>query len=144
MKTLDSLFQSIKLFMMTFLFLHLGACIWSFIGLLPFYYPNTWIGHNKLDIEQPFVVYTNAFYYCIVVLTTVGYGDIVAFNTIERIFTIIWMMFGITFYSFTLTFITLYFTSQDSKQQMYKNKLEEFQIFLKKYSIPGKLQLKIF
>jgi hypothetical protein len=113
---MDSLFQSFKLFIMTFLLLHIGACIWSALGLLSSYYPNTWIGNKNLDINDPLVIYTNAFYYCIVVLTTVGYGDIVAKNTIERIFTIIWMMFGITFYSFTLTFITLYFTSQDSKQ----------------------------
>lgn len=116
MKTLESLFQTIKLFGITFLFLHIGACLWSALGLLSYDYPDTWVGALNLDIENSFLVYTNAFYYCIVVLTTVGYGDIVAVNTLERLFTIIWMMSGITFYSFTLTFITLYFTSQDSKQ----------------------------
>lgn len=59
-------------------------------------------------------IYISAIYYCFVVLTTVGYGDISSHNTYERLFTIIWMIFGIAFYSFIISFITFFFNSREN------------------------------
>jgi len=35
-------------------------------------------------------------------LTTVGFGDIVAYTAVEKVFAIVWMTFGVAFYSFTI------------------------------------------
>jgi voltage-gated potassium channel Kch len=46
--------------------------------------------------------YLAAIYWALQTLTTVGFGDIVAVSTTEKIITIFWMIFGIGFYSFTI------------------------------------------
>lgn len=88
-------------------------------------------------------IYISSFYYCFVVLTTVGYGDIVSVNVYERIFTIIWMLFGIGFYSFTISFITFFFTSQDSRRTLFKKKMEEVLEFSKEKKLDKKLKDQI-
>jgi len=41
-------------------------------------------------------------YRAIQTLTTVGYGDVHAVTTLEKVMSLIWMIFGVGFYSFTI------------------------------------------
>lgn len=45
-------------------------------------------------------IYTAAFYYTITTMTTVGYGDISAVNTDERILAVVSMLVGVVTFSF--------------------------------------------
>jgi len=65
-----------------------------------------------------------------VVLTTVGYGDIVSYNTAERCFNLVWMLFGIGFYSFTIGFITNFITSKENRKSLLAKKLYRIEKFL--------------
>lgn len=73
-----------------------------------------------------FDIYISSLYYCIVVLTTVGYGDITSSNMVERIFTIIWMLVGIGFYSYTISTITEFFTQRESRKNLLLKKRQFF------------------
>ena len=44
-------------------------------------------------------------------LTTVGWGDILAYNNGEMIFAIAWMFIGIIFYSFMVFSLAMYFST---------------------------------
>ena len=48
-------------------------------------------------------------------MTTVGYGDIDPFTTEERIFAIIWMIFGTGFFSYTLGKLSSILENVDKK-----------------------------
>lgn len=48
-------------------------------------------------------------------LTTVGYGDIHAVSMAEKLTSIIWMMIGVGFYSFTIGNLASIFNSIDVK-----------------------------
>jgi len=46
--------------------------------------------------------YLVAFYWAFQTLTTVGYGDITVGTLTEQCFAMIWMIFGVGFYSYTI------------------------------------------
>lgn len=106
------------------LFIHIGACIFIAIGSISDSYPETWINRSFTNNLTDFELYQVAYYYCIVVFTTVGYGDIRSYNNYERIFTIFWMMFGIAFYSYTISFITTHFTNIETPKTLLGKKLK--------------------
>ena len=142
-KAKEGLINTIYVSFMTYLVLHLGGCIFTYIGFYEGFYPNTWIVQEGLEFKSNQEIYISALYYCFVVLTTVGYGDIQSSNTAERIFTIIWMLFGIAFYSFTISFITFFFTSRDNRKTLYMKKLEDFLRFAYLKNLKKDLTMKI-
>ena len=105
-KVRENFLKTLYLVLLMFLIVHVASCMFILIGNLDIFYPETWIVLEGLENGSEWRVYLTAIYYCFVVLTTVGYGDIYSKNTIERIFTLVWMLFGIAFYSFTVGFIT--------------------------------------
>lgn len=106
---MQNFFNTLKLLFLTFLILHIASCIFIILGNLD-YYEETWIKYYHLENSSNVQIYIKSVFYCLTVLTTVGYGNYVSRNTIERCFTLIWMLFGIAFYSFTIGFITNFFT----------------------------------
>lgn len=50
--------------------------------------------------------YLASIYWSISTVLTVGYGDITASTNTERLVSVLWMMIGVTFYSFTIGVIT--------------------------------------
>lgn len=49
------------------------------------------------------------------------------------------MLFGVAFYSFTISFITFFFTEGDNRKMLYIKKLDEFIKFNKKHNLPKTL-----
>jgi CRP-like cAMP-binding protein len=128
-KSKEGLFKIIFLALLVLVAIHLGSCVWIIIGSIESFAPNTWI------IDQHFVaisdseLYITAFYYCLVVFMTVGYGDVTSTNSLERSFSILWMMFGIAFYSFTISFITEHFTNIETPKSLLNKKLKQLKAF---------------
>lgn len=89
--------------LMNVLFLnHLIACIWFYTAKLDDFDPDTWVVKTELLDSEPFTQYVASYYWAFQTLTTVGYGDIPAFTTVERVISIVWMLIGIAFYSFAI------------------------------------------
>ena len=64
-----------------------------------------------------------ALYFTVTTVLTVGYGDIHAYNTAERIIAIILMIVGVIAFSFTTGSLTSLLSSYDSSQAKLKEKL---------------------
>lgn len=92
------LFQVLQLILYTGILLHTAGCIFICIGKQSFE-DHSWLTWINIQNEDNFNIYMNAIYYCFMTLTTVGYGDILAVTTIERIFAVMIMVLSIFFYS---------------------------------------------
>ena len=132
---------SITLF--TLFVVHLGACIWFLIANISSNPYETWIGdRNIIDSSHGFQ-YLNSMYWAFQIVTTIGYGDIAIHTSTEYIYTIIWMIFGVTFYSFVLGVVILIYIKYDKDEMILKDKLKVVEQFSVKHSLPPEVQKKI-
>lgn len=60
-------------------------------------------------------LYIKSFYWAVTTLTTVGYGEISAYNSLERITCCIAMITGVFLYSYTIGSITNLLLNIDSR-----------------------------
>ncbi|KAF8034815.1 hypothetical protein BT93_C0975 [Corymbia citriodora subsp. variegata] len=86
-----------KLICVTLFAVHSAGCFYFWLAAHHKVSDNTWIGSQVPDFKHRSVWlgYTYSIYWSIVTLTTVGYGDLHAVNTGEKIFNMVYMLFNI-------------------------------------------------
>lgn len=85
------------LMLQIFFIAHLYACFWHFIAIpktIPGEFLHNWIDFFSFTTDSNLTKYVASFYYIIVTMLTVGYGDIRPTNNIERLYGIITMLTG--------------------------------------------------
>ena len=79
----EMIFKSSIIFL---LFVHYSSCFWIFIGNIKLAEGTNWINSNNLTDKSFFEIYIASFYFHLVTIYTIGYGDIIATNNLERIY----------------------------------------------------------
>ena len=105
---LESIFLISVLYLRTFFISHILACCWYLIG---FYYNDdtTWLTTYHLEKVEWQHQYLNSLYWSLVTMVTVGYGDIVPQNDLEKIFCITTMLIGFCDFSKKFFFFFFFF-----------------------------------
>ncbi|KAG6643875.1 hypothetical protein CIPAW_08G016900 [Carya illinoinensis] len=87
-----------KLIAVTLFAVHSAGCFYYWLASSHGQPENTWIGSLVHDFKHRsiWLGYTYSMYWSIVTLTTVGYGDLHAVNTGEKIFNMLYMLFNIS------------------------------------------------
>lgn len=83
--------------------IHLVACTWAFIG--KFYEiddSENWIQQSGYMDSNNSDLYIISVYWAVTTLTTVGYGDITAYNSTEEWVSCLVMVLGILIYSYMI------------------------------------------
>jgi voltage-gated potassium channel len=75
--------------------------------------------------EQDFPTLGDGFWWAIVTLGTVGYGDIVPTNTVGRLVGSALIIFGVTFLSFLTATVTSLFVSTDQEERRIEDREHE-------------------
>ena len=115
---LESIFLISVLYLRTFFISHILACCWYLIG---FYYNDdtTWLTTYHLEKVEWQHQYLNSLYWSLVTMVTVGYGDIVPQNDLEKIFCITTMLIGFCDFSKKFFFFFLKFWKLIFKENAY-------------------------
>lgn len=95
----------IMLFFLIVLIAHLIACAWSFISDPIFEYNKynvTWIKENHIESREWYITYLYAYYWAIITVMTVGYGDIVPQNDYERLFALLTTLFACMVFAYSI------------------------------------------
>ena len=139
----EQIFNAMKMFFISFLFIHILICFHIFIG---FHFYPSWLSsiRERSDINSYISIYITSFYFLITTLTTVGYGDIVCISIAERVFQIIELSLGVILYSYVVTKIGDMVKNESYLTIIYNNKLAVLEDIRINYpKMPYKLYNKI-
>lgn len=129
------IFRLVKLLFLILLACHTAACIWLAIPVFDFdHQQRSWKTHSNTNgvVElSPIDQYLAALYWAFTAITTVGFGDIFAVTTTERVFSIITMAVGVTFYAYATATVSSILHSFDARQARNRKKIEQLRLFIK-------------
>lgn len=143
LKTYSGVTRLITAVFVVLLITHFSACMWYYSARLDDFNPDTWVVRYNFQDDNRSKLYISALYWSLTTLTTVGYGDISAYTTGEQVICMLWMMFGVGFYSFTVGTLSSVLSSMDAKSSMINTKLSLIELFAKDTDLPDDLVKRI-
>ena len=130
--TIEKLIIFLLLF---FLLNHLCACLWVLMSKLEDMNPDSWVVRlGYIDISN-MELYTISFYWTLTTVTTVGYGDISAGTTSERVFNLFIMSFGVLLYSFAIGSLSSIVSTMDQQTEEMNQKLQILSSIKKEFNL---------
>ena len=99
---------------------HIITCLWVFASQFVSKVDESWItsgGYGNLGSGDLYLV---SLYFTITTITTVGYGDISATNSTERVFCILIMLMGVIGFSFATGILSSIIQNYDALDSKYK------------------------
>mmetsp|Transcript_32070 Transcript_32070/g.42518 ORF Transcript_32070/g.42518 Transcript_32070/m.42518 type:complete len:165 (+) Transcript_32070:241-735(+) len=121
---------------------HLFACIWFFTATWSRKY-DSWADMMGLWDEEPQWKYLISVYWAFQTVTTVGFGDIGITHLEEYVLSILWILFGVAFYTLTIGNVSSIIANADEKAFYLSKKLETLQSYALKIGLPPETALRI-
>lgn len=130
----------------TLLVAHIIACLWHYSALLSEEFmplDQNWLSYADLTHENVLVQYLYSFYFAVVVMMTVGFGDITPRNPIEVVFCIFIIIVGCALYGYNLNSIGIILQKINKEQTEFTEKMRIIQNFMEKKKIDNNLHTRI-
>lgn len=124
-----------QFFTMVLVVAHITACLWYFFARIGDFEPECWVVRADLVDQSQATQYIAAFYWSVTTMVTVGYGDITPKTTIEIIIAIFWMFIGIGFYSYTISSLSTFLMSIDTRESILTAKTEAVRVLAREAGI---------
>ena len=96
-------------------FFHISTCLFIFIGQLD-KDTSSWLWDETYSYMPDSQLYLMSLYFIVTTTSTVGYGDLSASTTVERIFCIIIMLAGVTSFTFISGTLSSILSNYDTSQ----------------------------
>ena len=109
----------IKVVIMYFLLCHFFACMWFFSAKYWDFSPDCWVVIYGVRDKGVGYLYIVSLYW-VMTLTTVGYGEILPNNNLERGLATIFMIVGVGFCTYAIGTITSILATSDSRKKKLK------------------------
>jgi CRP-like cAMP-binding protein len=123
---------------------HILSCLWHLVGHAGGVGDSdTWITISNLEHESAGIRYLYAFYWVVTTLAGVGFGDIHATNTNERMFSIVAEVIGACGFGYLIGNITKILQNWNREKSTRARKLSMVQSFVQKKAIPKSLKTRL-
>jgi CRP-like cAMP-binding protein len=136
--------EKLIFFLLTFILLaHLSTCFWYLVAKFEDLSPDSWVVRLGYIDSSNFQIYILSFYWTLMTVTTVGYGDVSAGTNSERIYNLFIMSFGVLMYSFTIGSLSSILATMDQKNEEMNQKLKILAGIKKEYNLDKDLYDKV-
>ncbi|PHU00861.1 Potassium channel AKT2/3 [Capsicum chinense] len=134
-----------RLLFVTLFSVHCAGCLYY---LLADRYPhkgNTWLGSVNPNFRETslWIRYISAIYWSITTMTTVGYGDLHAVNTVEMIFIIFYMLFNLGLTAYIIGNMTNLVVEGTRRTMEFRHSIQSASNFVCRNHLPPRLKEQI-
>ncbi|CAD8187429.1 unnamed protein product [Paramecium pentaurelia] len=129
-------------FILTLLYiLHLFSCIWFYFSSISI--EDSWIRFNELEDKNWEEQYLQALYFAVVTMLTIGYGDMVPKNVIEKIVTMVFVLGACLWVSYSVNFIGSIIDDITQNQVERNRRMRVINKYMNQRKIPYSLQHQV-
>eukprot|EP00002_Diphylleia_rotans_P030169 TRINITY_DN6188_c0_g1_i2.p1 TRINITY_DN6188_c0_g1~~TRINITY_DN6188_c0_g1_i2.p1 ORF type:complete len:1264 (+),score=201.87 TRINITY_DN6188_c0_g1_i2:63-3854(+) len=133
----------LKMLFFVIIFAHWLGCLWFLLSVIQGSQEMTW-AHSLNLIDKPITKqYIYSVYFCVTVMTTVGFGDITPVTDFEHVFVMFVMLSGASLYAAVSGNMANIMASLDQSAVRYRQKVEVLQEYMKYRGLPEHLKMKI-
>jgi potassium voltage-gated channel Eag-related subfamily H protein 7 len=125
---------------------HWNACIWYMVGSIADPGEPSWIKVQGLDWDDYYTAgdrYVASLYWAMMTLTTIGYGDIAAENTPERLYNISAMMICSLIFAYVVGTMCSLVQGLDVTNLQFQSMMDDINEYLQKNKVPKELRKRI-
>eukprot|EP00939_MAST-03C_sp_MAST-3C-sp1_P000132 g132.t1 len=131
---------------------HWGACLWYAVTTLDVgtdmgHDTDSWVenafGGAQSSSTNAFEIYVTAYYWAMMTLTSIGYGDVVAMNPMEKWTAILFILAGSCLYAFIIGGICNVVASMNLHITDFKASMDHLSSYLEDMRCPQELSLQI-
>ena len=142
----EKLYNTLSLVKLTFgvfFMSHILACLWHFIGIIQWESGGNWLHAYEIESKEWYIRYIYSYYFVVISMNTVGYGDIVPQTVFERFFTIFIIFFACWIFAYTINSIGIILQDINRKSQEYIRSINLINGYMKEKNICFELQMRI-
>ena len=127
---------------------HVLACFWFYTAAMVGLDENivTWVStydHGSALGDEAEVQYVYSMYWALTTLTTVGYGDLVPTNTVERCYAIVALLLGALVFGYMLSSIGSLVAALDRNAALSEDKLDAIKEYMRWRRLPRELTVRV-
>ena len=136
--------QKCATLLFSFIFVnHICSCLFYYISRLFNNNENTWVYHLNYNDRSNIDLYYISLYWTLTTVTTVGYGNVSAFSSIEKIYSIFVICLGIVIYSFWIGTLSGIISNLNQKRDELNEKLDYIEDIYRNYDIEKSTYVKV-
>ncbi|KAL5231634.1 hypothetical protein ABZP36_030410 [Zizania latifolia] len=134
-----------RLVAVTLFLVHCAGCLYYLIADRYPHREKTWIGAVIPNFRQAnlWIRYISSIYWSITTMTTVGYGDLHAQNTLEMIFNILYMLFNLGLTAYLIGNMTNLVVEGTRRTMEFRNSIRAASNFVGRNRLPPRLKQQI-
>lgn len=125
---------------------HLFACAWYLLAIIELSYDkniHTWVHTANLELEPWYYKYIYSFYYSIVTIVTVGYGDVTPQNPWERLASCFFIIVGCFAFGYFINCIGSIFQEMSHERNSFIESIAEIDLYMRKRNVDFDLQIRV-
>ena len=139
-----NLFSLLLLLIRLVVVAHIAACIWHYLAFrIENNDTSTWLTAKSLQNEDWNIRYLYSFYYILITMNTVGYGDITPQNSTEVLFCVLFVFVACIMFGYCINCVGAIFQDFYKRESEFKRDLFVMNDFMKSQNIPKELQIRI-
>ncbi|CAL5095087.1 unnamed protein product [Urochloa decumbens] len=134
-----------RLVAVTLFLVHCAGCLYYLIADRYPHHEKTWIGAAIPNFRQASlrIRYISSIYWSITTMTTVGYGDLHAENTVEMVFNIFYMLFNLGLTAYLIGNMTNLVVEGTRRTMEFRNSVRAASSFVGRNRLPPRLKQQI-